>query len=34
MSISLHRSFEVRRPIDEVWSFLTDPHSIAGCVPG
>lgn len=34
MSISLHRTFEVRRPIDEVWSFLTDPHSIAGCVPG
>ncbi len=34
MSISLHRAFEVRRPVEEVWRFLTDPHCIAGCLPG
>ena len=34
MSISLHRAFEVRRPVEDVWHFLTDPHSIAGCMPG
>ncbi len=34
MSISLHRAFEVRRPVEDVWLFLTDPHSIAGCMPG
>lgn len=34
MSISLHRAFEVRRPVDEVWRFLTDPGCIAGCMPG
>lgn len=34
MSIKLHRAFEVRRPAEEVWRFLTDPHSIAGCMPG
>lgn len=34
MSISLHRAFEVRRPVEDVWHFLTDPHSIAACMPG
>jgi carbon monoxide dehydrogenase subunit G len=34
MSISVHRTFEVRRPVEVVWRFLTDPHSIAGCMPG
>jgi carbon monoxide dehydrogenase subunit G len=34
LSISLHRAFEVRRPVDEVWRFLTDPRCIAGCMPG
>ena len=34
MSISLHRAFQVRRPVDEVWRFLTDPQCIAGCMPG
>jgi hypothetical protein len=34
MSISLHRAFEVRRPVEDVWHFLTDPHSSAGCMPG
>jgi carbon monoxide dehydrogenase subunit G len=34
LSISLDRAFEVRRPVDEVWQFLTDPRRIAGCMPG
>jgi len=34
LSISLHRTFEVRRPVEDVWRFLTDPHCIAGCMPG
>ncbi|MDP2470947.1 MAG: SRPBCC domain-containing protein [Candidatus Palauibacterales bacterium] len=34
MSISLHRAFEVGRPVDDVWRFLTDPRCIAGCMPG
>ncbi len=34
MSISLHRALEVSRPVEDVWLFLTDPHSIAGCMPG
>jgi carbon monoxide dehydrogenase subunit G len=34
LSISLHRDFEVHRPVDEVWRFLTDPRCIAGCIPG
>lgn len=34
MSISLHRTFEVRRPVADVWQFLTDPHCIAACMPG
>jgi carbon monoxide dehydrogenase subunit G len=34
MSIRLHRSYEVRRPVDVVWVFLTDPHCIASCLPG
>jgi len=34
VSISLHRAFEVRKPVDDVWRFLTDPHCIAGCMPG
>lgn len=34
MSIHLHRVFEVRRPAADVWRFLTDPRSIAECMPG
>jgi carbon monoxide dehydrogenase subunit G len=34
MSIRLNRSYEVQRPVTEVWGFLTDPHCIAGCLPG
>lgn len=34
LSIDLHRAFEVRRPVGDVWRFLTDPVSIAACMPG
>jgi carbon monoxide dehydrogenase subunit G len=34
MSITLKRAFEVGRPVDDVWLFLTNPHRIAECMPG
>ena len=34
MPITLRRAFDVRRPVDDVWRFLTDPHRIAECIPG
>ena len=34
MPISFERAIEIRRPADDVWRFLTDPHCIAGCMPG
>jgi carbon monoxide dehydrogenase subunit G len=34
MSISIERVFEVNRPIEEVWRFLTDAGRIAECLPG
>lgn len=34
MPITFQRAFEVRRPVDDVWQFLTDPHRIAECMPG
>lgn len=34
MPITFKRAFEVGRPVDDVWRFLTDPHRIAECMPG
>lgn len=34
MPITFTRVLEVRRPVDDVWRFLTDPHRIAECMPG
>lgn len=34
MSITLKRAFEVECPVDDVWTFLTDPTRIAECMPG
>lgn len=34
MSITFRRTVHIRRPVDAVWRFLTDPHAIAGCMPG
>jgi carbon monoxide dehydrogenase subunit G len=32
--VKLIQSFEVARPVHEVWAFLDDPRSVAGCLPG
>lgn len=34
MPITFKRTFEIRRPVDDVWAFLTDPRRIAECMPG
>ena len=34
MAIEIEKSFEVSQPVDEVWSFLTDPERIVECLPG
>ena len=34
MPITFKRALEIRRPVEDVWRFLTDPHRIAGCMPG
>ncbi len=34
MSIEIEQGFTVKAPIGEVWSFLTDPHRVAVCLPG
>jgi carbon monoxide dehydrogenase subunit G len=34
MPITFRRDLTIRRPVDDVWRFLTDPDAIAGCVPG
>lgn len=34
MSIEIHNQFDVERPADEVWSFLTDPELFVPCMPG
>lgn len=34
MAIRITEAFEVRAPIDEVWSFMMDPHRVVVCMPG
>ena len=34
MAIEIEKTFDVPQPIDEVWSFLTDPERIVQCLPG
>ncbi len=34
MSIEIEQGFTIKAPIGEVWSFLTDPHRVAACLPG
>jgi carbon monoxide dehydrogenase subunit G len=34
MGIPIEKSFTVRAPADAVWAFLTNPHEVAGCLPG
>jgi carbon monoxide dehydrogenase subunit G len=34
MPIEIHNQFDVARPAEEVWSFLTDPERFVPCMPG
>ncbi|MGB8888453.1 MAG: SRPBCC family protein [Candidatus Korobacteraceae bacterium] len=34
MALRIEKTFEVNEPIEKVWSFLSDPTKVAGCVPG
>lgn len=32
--MKLSETFEVAKPVDEVWAFIDQPEAVAGCVPG
>ena len=34
MALRIEKTFQVNEPIEKVWSFLSDPTRVAGCVPG
>jgi carbon monoxide dehydrogenase subunit G len=34
MAIKIEKSFQVPEPADQVWKVISDPRSVAGCVPG
>jgi carbon monoxide dehydrogenase subunit G len=34
MAFRIEDKFEVKAPIDRVWSFLVDPHQVVQCMPG
>jgi carbon monoxide dehydrogenase subunit G len=34
MAIKIEKSFQVSEPADQVWKVISDPRSVAGCVPG
>jgi carbon monoxide dehydrogenase subunit G len=34
VSIRIEKSFQVRQPVERVWSFLSDPRKVVTCVPG
>ena len=34
MKANINKTFQIERPIREVWDFLSDPHKIVTCVPG
>jgi len=34
MKTTVSKTFQIGRPIDEVWDFLSDPNKIVTCVPG
>lgn len=33
MAIDIQKSFEVNRPVDEVWDFLVTPERVVECLP-
>ncbi len=34
MAIPIEKTFQVKEPVDQVWSLLSDPKRVAACVPG
>ena len=34
MAIEITKTFQVKEPIEQVWSLLSDPRRVATCVPG
>jgi len=34
VALRIEKTFQVNEPIEKVWSFLSDPTKVAGCVPG
>ena len=34
MAVRIEKTFQVKEPLDTVWSFLSDPRKVAACVPG
>ena len=34
MAIKIEKSFQVPEPADQVWKVMSDPRSVANCVPG
>jgi carbon monoxide dehydrogenase subunit G len=34
MGLQIEKTFQVKEPIDQVWSVLSDPRKVAACVPG
>jgi carbon monoxide dehydrogenase subunit G len=34
MAVQIEKTFQIKEPIDRVWSLLSDPKRVAACVPG
>ena len=34
MAMQIEKTFQVKEPIEKVWSLLSDPRKVATCVPG
>jgi len=34
MAMQIEKTFQVKEPVEQVWSLLSDPRKVATCVPG
>jgi len=34
VALKIEKTFQVKEPVDKVWSILSDPRKVATCVPG
>jgi carbon monoxide dehydrogenase subunit G len=34
MAVRIEKNFHVKEPVEEVWTFLSDPRKVVTCVPG